>query len=138
MWARDVCPKQTVPLYCPIRLKSGRRVTYTGKQGECGQRKMRVTSIYFIAFFASFTAYAWNYAKTQRPALRLSSLRMGRAAAVRANTKAKTDAAKSKNNGIYGMCVILKVVFHSPDSLFFLHHSKKDHNGDKSWRWTRS
>lgn len=34
---------------------------------------------------------------------------MGRAAAVRANTKSKTDAAKAKTNGFYGKKLIMAV-----------------------------
>jgi transcriptional/translational regulatory protein YebC/TACO1 len=34
---------------------------------------------------------------------------MGRAAAVRASTKAKTDAAKSKTNGLYGKKIVMAV-----------------------------
>ena len=38
-----------------------------------------------------------------------SPLFMGRAAAVRANTKAKTDAAKAKNNGRFAKKIIIAV-----------------------------
>lgn len=38
---------------------------------------------------------------------RKSALFMGRAAAVRANTKAKTDAAKAKNNGRFAKKIII-------------------------------
>lgn len=44
-----------------------------------------------------------------------SPLRMGRAAAVRANTKAKTDAAKAKNNGRYAKKIINAVRAGGPD-----------------------
>ena len=39
----------------------------------------------------------------------LPPLEMGRAAAVRANTKAKTDARKSKINAIYGKKIIMAI-----------------------------
>jgi transcriptional/translational regulatory protein YebC/TACO1 len=39
----------------------------------------------------------------------LGPLFMGRAAAVRANTKSKTDAAKAKTNGFYGKKLIMAV-----------------------------
>ena len=40
---------------------------------------------------------------------------MGRAAAVRANTKARTDAAKAKNNGRYAKKIIMAVKAGGPD-----------------------
>jgi hypothetical protein len=49
-----------------------------------------------------------NAPKTQSPA-RLSPLFMGRAAAVRAATKAKTDGRKAKINALYGKRIIMAV-----------------------------
>jgi len=46
---------------------------------------------------------------------RLSPLFMGRAAAVRAATKGKTDAKKSKTNGIFGKKIIMAAKLGGPD-----------------------
>lgn len=46
---------------------------------------------------------------------RLHPLFMGRAAAVRANTKARTDAAKAKNNGRFAKKIIIAVKAGGPD-----------------------
>jgi Transcriptional regulator len=46
---------------------------------------------------------------TKAPAQRLSPLFMGRAAAVRANTKAKTDGKKTKINAVFGKRIIMAV-----------------------------
>jgi hypothetical protein len=46
---------------------------------------------------------------------RLSPLFMGRAAAVRAATKGKTDAKKAKTNALYGKKIIMAVKQAGPD-----------------------
>jgi ribosomal protein L17 len=52
---------------------------------------------------------------TQRSDCRRGALFMGRAAAVRAATKAKTDGAKAKNNGRYAKKIITAVRAGGPD-----------------------
>jgi hypothetical protein len=52
----------------------------------------------------------YNQENNQKDAsYRLSPLFMGRAAAVRAATKSKTDGKKAKTNGIYGKKIIMAV-----------------------------
>ena len=46
---------------------------------------------------------------TSCPSIRTSPLFMGRAAAVRANTKAKTDMKKTKTNALFGKKIVMAV-----------------------------
>ena len=61
----------------------------------------------------SITSPSINHV-TQTPS-RLSPLFMGRAAAVRAATKSKTDAKKAKVNALYGKKIIMAVKQGGPD-----------------------
>ena len=56
-----------------------------------------------------------NAFKIRNNRLIQTKLYMGRAAAVRANTKGKTDAAKAKNNNIYAKKIIMVVKQGGPD-----------------------
>ncbi len=56
---------------------------------------------------APLTTYTLNNAESSP--FRLSPLFMGRAAAVRAATKGKTDAKKAKTNAYYGKKIIMAV-----------------------------
>lgn len=66
------------------------------------------------AFIACFLATVAAFS-SPRGVARRSVLFMGRAAAVRAATKAKTDAAKAKNNGRYAKKIINAVRSGGPD-----------------------
>lgn len=61
-----------------------------------------------ILLFANANAFFHSIPRINRG----SELYMGRAAAVRANTKAKTDAAKAKNNGRYAKKIIAAVKYY--------------------------
>lgn len=73
----------------------------------------------FALLFAGFSVDAFSVAPPTRSAdavivansrtTRLSPLFMGRAAAVRAATKSKTDAKKAKTNALYGKKLIMAV-----------------------------
>lgn len=56
-----------------------------------------------------------NEAQASSLSSRVSPLFMGRAAAVRANTKSKTDAKKAKTNALYGKKIIMAVKEGGPD-----------------------
>lgn len=67
-------------------------------------------SLLLLAVAASFTIDARpSLGQGGAAATRLSPLFMGRAAAVRASTKAKTDAKKAKTNAIFGKKIIMAV-----------------------------
>lgn len=68
---------------------------------------MSATVIFAIGGAAS--AFSVAPPPTSQHASRLSPLFMGRAAAVRAATKSKTDAKKAKTNAIYGKKIIMAV-----------------------------
>ena len=78
----------------------------------CG--KMQLRSILLASLVASASAFsvtvpaAVKQQSTSRPTA-LSPLFMGRAAAVRAATKGKTDARKAKTNALYGKRIIMAV-----------------------------
>ena len=59
-----------------------------------------------LFFYVFITSYAWvsSHISSKYGSMNLS---MGRAAAVRAATKAKTDGAKAKNNNIYAKKIIM-------------------------------
>lgn len=61
------------------------------------------------SFHFSHTPAGWSHKRS------LHQLQMGRAANVRAHTKARTDAAKAKNNGRYAKKIIVAVKAGGPD-----------------------
>lgn len=68
-----------------------------------------ITAVTVIAAMGSASAFSVvPTSQTAAPA-RLSPLFMGRAAAVRAATKSKTDAKKAKTNAVYGKKIIMAV-----------------------------
>ena len=81
---------------------------------------MKFTSILSFLLLANYeTAHAFtvsqtNVAATTRPSS-ISPLFMGRAAAVRAATKSKTDAKKAKTNATFGKKIIMAVKQGGPD-----------------------
>jgi len=62
---------------------------------------------YFPLFLAAASVSAFTLPQSQQQ--RLSPLFMGRAAAVRAATKGKTDAKKAKTNALFGKKIIMAV-----------------------------
>lgn len=64
--------------------------------------------IFFTVLFVNVNAFLTS-TKANIYRINRSQLFMGRAAAVRANTKAKTDAAKAKNNGRFVKKIIMAV-----------------------------
>lgn len=67
--------------------------------------------IFAVAFAFAFAdvASAFQIGINDAPTRRLSPLFMGRAAAVRAATKSKTDAKKAKVNAVFGKRLIMAV-----------------------------
>ena len=68
-----------------------------------------------VCFVSAFSVTPPATFKNNQKTTRLSPLYMGRAAAVRAQTKAKTDAKKAKTNAIYGKKIIMAVKQGGPD-----------------------
>lgn len=69
-----------------------------------------------ISSVSSFSVYPHGAVlPTCQHTSRLSPLFMGRAAAVRAATKGKTDAKKAKTNALYGKKIIMAVKQGGPD-----------------------
>lgn len=75
----------SVSAFSPAPLKTVQTTQHTGQQTQLSQKENECV------------------------ARRLGPLFMGRAAAVRASTKAKTDAKKSKVNALYGKRIIMAV-----------------------------
>lgn len=71
---------------------------------------MNFIIVLLVCLYVANTFHVPFKSRTQR-----MQLHMGRAAAVRANTKAKTDAAKAKNNGYYAKKIIMAVKAGGPD-----------------------
>jgi len=69
--------------------------------------------VVFLLLFAA--AGAWHHASQSLVGLRRGALFMGRAAAVRAATKARTDGAKAKNNNRFAKKIIMVTKAGGPD-----------------------
>jgi len=67
------------------------------------------TSLSMLLLGTIVTGFSVDRIPGRQPTPRLSPLFMGRAAAVRAATKSKTDAKKAKTNAIYGKRIIMAV-----------------------------
>lgn len=71
---------------------------------------LSLTALAFSTKTSAFTPLSAIFAPvTSEHASRTSALFMGRAAAVRANTKGKTDLRKAKTNAVFGKRIIMAV-----------------------------